>query len=444
MIPTQIFYGADGRELARHEGFIDRERDPGAVEGRSASSCEADVGEILTAFGNAFSARAVLVAAPAAFVWGVLSVALSPCHLSSVPLVVAYMSGGAELPTGRRALAISSAFAVGILASIAVIGAVTAAAGRMLGDVGRAGNWTLAAVFFVVRAEPPRRAPAALVRLRRRPRRAAAARSGRSLLGLVFGAALGPCTFAFMAPLLGLVLHAGEDGAAAYGVLLVALYGLGHAGAIAFAGASLQSVQRWLGWKAGARAVELLRGRRRRRRALRRRVLRLDGAVSREDLPMPLPVDRRFRRPRRPCCAKPAAPAASARTLAAGASAGPSRSSRPVSPRGRPPTSRSSRSREWLTFRVLGLAAESHLGQSVAFFLYDAPKVLLLLVLIVFVVGIVRSFFTAERTRALLAGKARVGRATCSRRCSASSRRSAPARRCRCSSASSRSGSRSA
>jgi uncharacterized protein len=60
---------------------------------------------------------------------------------------------------------------------------------------------------------------------------------------------------------------------------------------------------------------------------------------------------------------------------------------------------------EWLTFRVLGLAADSRLGQSVAFFLYEAPKVLLLLVLIVFGVGIVQSFFTAERTRALLAGK---------------------------------------
>src|SRR5512140_2730900 len=60
---------------------------------------------------------------------------------------------------------------------------------------------------------------------------------------------------------------------------------------------------------------------------------------------------------------------------------------------------------ELLAFRVLGLAPASHLGQSVAFFLYEAPKVLLLLVLIVFAVGIVRSFFTAERTRAILAGK---------------------------------------
>jgi hypothetical protein len=60
---------------------------------------------------------------------------------------------------------------------------------------------------------------------------------------------------------------------------------------------------------------------------------------------------------------------------------------------------------EWLAYRALGLSPSSHLGQSIAFFLYDTPKVLLLLVLIVFVVGIIRSFFTAERTRALLAGK---------------------------------------
>jgi uncharacterized membrane protein YraQ (UPF0718 family) len=59
----------------------------------------------------------------------------------------------------------------------------------------------------------------------------------------------------------------------------------------------------------------------------------------------------------------------------------------------------------WIAFALLGLAPSSHLGQSVAFFLYDAPKVLLLLTSIVFLIGIVRSFFTPERTRAMLAGK---------------------------------------
>ncbi|HLP09017.1 MAG TPA: permease [Opitutaceae bacterium] len=59
----------------------------------------------------------------------------------------------------------------------------------------------------------------------------------------------------------------------------------------------------------------------------------------------------------------------------------------------------------WLTYGALGLSRGSHLGASVEFFLYDTPKVLLLLLLVVFGVGVVRTFFTPERTRALLAGR---------------------------------------
>lgn len=213
---------------------------------------------LLTRFGEAFAASAPLALA-AAFAWGVLSVVLSPCHLSSVPLVVAYLSGGAELPSGRRALALSSAFAAGILASIAAIGAVTAAAGRMLGDVGRVGTWGVALVFFAVGLN--------LVGVLPLPSfggaRAPSARRGvpgALLLGVVFGVALGPCTFAFMAPLLGIAFQASGAGALAWGVLLVAVYGAGHAAAIALAGTSVHSVNRWIGWKGGARAVAIVRG----------------------------------------------------------------------------------------------------------------------------------------------------------------------------------------
>ena len=59
----------------------------------------------------------------------------------------------------------------------------------------------------------------------------------------------------------------------------------------------------------------------------------------------------------------------------------------------------------FLTGRVLGLDLASRLGAAVEFFLYDTPKVLLLLTLIVFAVGVVRSFFSPERTRRLLAGR---------------------------------------
>jgi len=59
----------------------------------------------------------------------------------------------------------------------------------------------------------------------------------------------------------------------------------------------------------------------------------------------------------------------------------------------------------WLTYRVFGLAADTHLASAVEFFVFEVPKVLMLLVLVVFGVGIVRSYFTPDRTRAILAGK---------------------------------------
>ncbi len=60
---------------------------------------------------------------------------------------------------------------------------------------------------------------------------------------------------------------------------------------------------------------------------------------------------------------------------------------------------------KFLTYRLLPIAPGSHLGASVEFLLYDTPKVMMLLVLVVFGVGVIRSYFSPERTRALLAGR---------------------------------------
>ena len=59
----------------------------------------------------------------------------------------------------------------------------------------------------------------------------------------------------------------------------------------------------------------------------------------------------------------------------------------------------------WLAYTAIGLSTESHLGEALAFFLYDVPKILLLLSGMVFLISIVRTFFSPERTRALLGGK---------------------------------------
>lgn len=59
----------------------------------------------------------------------------------------------------------------------------------------------------------------------------------------------------------------------------------------------------------------------------------------------------------------------------------------------------------WITHGLLGISSDSHVGSAVEFFIFEVPKVMMLLIAVVFGVGIVRSFFTPERTRQLLAGK---------------------------------------
>jgi len=199
---------------------------------------------------------APLIALAAAVVWGVLSIVLSPCHLASIPLIVGFISKQGEV-TAKRAFWTSTLFAVGILITIAVIGAITAAAGRMMGDVGRYGIYFVALIFFVVGLHllgviPVPFSGAGPVRMKRKGYLAA------FILGLVFGIALGPCTFAYMAPMLGVTFKLAATNFL-YGALLLLAYGVGHCAIIVAAGSSTELVQRFLNWNEHSRGVTVVK-----------------------------------------------------------------------------------------------------------------------------------------------------------------------------------------
>ena len=196
------------------------------------------------------------IALTAAFVWGILSILLSPCHLASIPLIVGFIDEQGRIST-KRAFIISTLFAVGILITIGAIGAVTAAFGRMMGDVGKYGNYFVALVFFVVGLNllgviPMPWSGPGQVGMKRKGMLAA------FILGLVFGIALGPCTFAYMAPMLGVTFKLAATNLF-YGVLLLVVYGFGHCSVIVLAGTCTELVQRYMNWNEKSRGAIILK-----------------------------------------------------------------------------------------------------------------------------------------------------------------------------------------
>jgi len=202
------------------------------------------IDQLFTSLTTALSGT-FLLALGASFGWGVMSILLSPCHLSSIPLVIGYISSQGQIKI-KRSFYISLTFALGILLTIAAIGLITASMGRLMGDVGTWGNWLVAIVFILI----------GLYLLNiihwywnrfnfgNKKRRGL---FGAFVLGLIFGIGLGPCTFAFLAPVLGVVFQtATENWWKA--VLLISAFGIGHCTIIVSAGSLTNLVQKYLDW----------------------------------------------------------------------------------------------------------------------------------------------------------------------------------------------------
>ena len=200
----------------------------------------------------------VVLAAVAALAWGVLSVVLSPCHLAGIPLIIAHVVTQSD-GTKRKAGVMAFLFALGILVTLLLIGAVTSALGRIAGDTGAITTYIVGAflVFFGVYLTGI--LPFDLFNYSINPSVKKRGLLQSFLFGLVFGLALGPCTFAFMAPMIAVTFQSARTGPLLASTLFTA-FAVGHCAVIVAAGVLTESVRAFLlRWNEKTSALSLVK-----------------------------------------------------------------------------------------------------------------------------------------------------------------------------------------
>lgn len=184
----------------------------------------------------------IAIAAAGCFLWGVISVLFSPCHLASIPLIVGYVGGQEKMVQPRQASIYSVLFTTGLFITIALIGVICALLGRMLGDVGNYWQILIGLILIWVAlgmlgVEKCSMSGSLLYRLN------LSGKFGAFALGLAYGVLSGSCTFGFIAPILAIITVQEK---VATGIILIVLFAVGHCLPIVIAGSSTAAVKKLL------------------------------------------------------------------------------------------------------------------------------------------------------------------------------------------------------
>ena len=198
-----------------------------------------------------------IVAIGASFLWGILSILISPCHLASIPIVVAFINEQKDIST-KKAFLISLNFSLGILITLAIAGIVASFAGLLLGSFDTVLRiivsllLLLVGLYFLGIVPMPDLASGKDRRIKNRPYL-----SGL-ILGLVFGLALGPCALAFMAPILGIVMSSIST-QLWFCLGLIFAFIIGHCGFLVLVGTFTEVVKKFLSWNVTSKGTKILR-----------------------------------------------------------------------------------------------------------------------------------------------------------------------------------------
>jgi cytochrome c-type biogenesis protein len=191
---------------------------------------------------NAWMAGGILLASIGCFLWGIVSVLFSPCHLASIPLIVAYVGGQNEIVSGRQAALYAMLFSTGLFITITITGVLCSLLGRMLGDVGPYWAMGVGVILIWVALDMWGWVKYSIgnISLNRLQVRGV---TGALILGLAYGVLSGTCTFGFIAPILAIITIQEKI---LTGVLLIMLFATGHCLPIAIAGCSAATAQKFL------------------------------------------------------------------------------------------------------------------------------------------------------------------------------------------------------
>ena len=197
------------------------------------------------------------IAIGASFLWGVLSILISPCHLASIPIVIAFINEQKDIST-KKAFFISLNFSLGILITLLIAGIIASFAGILLGSFDTVLRIIVSFLLLLVGLNflgivpMPNLASGKDRRVRNRPYL-----SGL-ILGLVFGLALGPCALAFMAPILGIVISSIAT-QIWFCIGLILAFIIGHCGILMLAGTFTEVVKKYLSWNVASKGTQILR-----------------------------------------------------------------------------------------------------------------------------------------------------------------------------------------
>jgi cytochrome c-type biogenesis protein len=191
---------------------------------------------------NGWMTGGLFAGAAGCLLWGMVSVALSPCHIASIPLIVSYVAGQEKTPATRDAALCAVIFSSGLFISIATLGIICSLLGSMLGQVSPYWTIPVGGILLWIALDMWGIAPCSLSgsllgRIKVK------GLVGALVLGLAYGVLSGSCTFGFIAPILAIITIQQR---VLIGIVYIVLFGIGHCIPIAVAGSSTAKVRKLL------------------------------------------------------------------------------------------------------------------------------------------------------------------------------------------------------